>query len=193
MRNTRHSGKRHTDRMFRATSTTTPPNQLMIAVHAMPGNDGCEPIVDYLRIRRDVLSRTNPITNLTLERDRRFVLEGPHGMTAADVVAENRIPPQFVTHVLLLVPGMYGALDDAAMIGDIPSLIRANQPTAFGLGRIDLFDSEARNARTYDELPETARRVVAYFESYFDRAVLFIGTGPQTVIDRSAGYAAPGT
>jgi hypothetical protein len=162
----------------------------MVAVHAMPGNDGCEPILDYLRVHRDTLSRTNPITTWTLEKNRRFVLEGPHGETAADVAAANRIPPQFVTHVLLLVPGMFGALDDAAVIGDLPSLIRANQPTAFGLGRLDLYDVDCRGIRRYDDLPGTARRVVTYLESYYDRAVLFIGTGPQTVIDRSIGYAA---
>ena len=178
--------------MNRATSIVTPPSQLMIAVHVMPGDDGCGPILDYLRVHRDVLSRTNPITNLTLDSNRRFVLEGPYPQSAAEIVAEARIPPQYVTHVLVMVPGMYGQIEPGDALSNVPAIVRENQPTAFAIGRIDLFDPEARNVHRFDDLPEKARRMVSYYESYYDRTVLFIGTSPERVIDRSNGYA-PGT
>lgn len=165
---------------------------VLTVTHAHGHNDGCEPVVRHLaRKYRPVRighAQMMPNPARHIERDSRnrkaetLVAEAAFPMTAGGVCQLAGIPPQSVTHSLLCVDALTVEFDRFGAL--IQQAIAVSGVTGIALGNVGIFDPASFGARTMDELGERAAALVNYAEQYLGRAVVFLATGPETVIDR---------
>lgn len=162
----------------------------MLVTHSHGHNDGALPIVEYLGHKYELLMRNGkPSCNISgriAKHDREtLVLEAPYPRTSAEVAARAGIPPQAVTHVLLLTDAVTFAHDRNGT--RFRQLAEAIGVSGVGLGNVWTFDPASENATSFGELGEETRRLVGFIENYLGLPVLYLATGPgegASVVDR---------
>jgi hypothetical protein len=110
------------------------------------------------------------------------LLEAPFPANSSDIAGRNSIPPQAVTHVLVIV-------DAAAIAADpegkrIDYIMRENGATGVAIGNVWSFDPESAGATSYDGLGEKTQGLISFVEQFLRRPVVFLATSPTTVVDR---------
>lgn len=171
---------------------------VVLVVHAHGHNDGAEAIVEhlgqkYLLMLRDGRIRVgNPYFGVSdriaydqKERNAEtIVLEAAFPTTAAKLCDLAHIPPQSVTHVLLLVDANTFDIDrHGARIGSIAD---ENGATAIGLGNVWAYDPVSFQVDTWKHIGRRTAGLVEFVERYLRLPVPFVATGPYKVIDREA-------
>lgn len=159
-----------------------PANRIISVIHVMPGDDGGQPILDHLanvNEPRMIGGQVQPLpsVDLTDSLGRTFLIEVPYGKTSADIAAELRIPPRFMTTPIVIIPGWNGffELDRMGVLGPV---IAAERPVGFAVGDITTFSPDDSGKKRLEELSTKVRGFLNYIESRYQTPVLYVATGP---------------
>lgn len=182
-------GQKFMDRQRNAVEDHVHPNTVTAVIHAIPGDDGGSGIVRHLSTKNQALALNGstvgkPLSKLVSSSGDRFIVEGPHPLTAAQIVSRAGIPPHMTTHVLLILPGSGGLYELDTTNALIAPIVYANQPTALAIGDISQFSPEDRGTVEFIALTDKTQRLISYLESKYYCPVMFIATGPYTIVDR---------
>lgn len=183
-------GDREANRWNRAVEILPPPNRLTVITHAIPGEDGGEPIVNYLAAKTTMVLRNGSpvgqvISQMIAASGGNFTVEGPYPLSPAQIVAAADIPPHLTTHGLMILPTGAGLYDLDVTNGDLSRMIQRYQPTAFGLGDVSRFSPEDTGVGHFEDFSLKLRRLITYLETFYRRPVMFIATGKYgVVVDR---------
>lgn len=167
---------------------------VLIATHADGHNDGCASIVYHLAqkyrammVGGSLYGKTYSTLDLisfhaTTLTPGTIFLEAGFPATAAGIVGAAHIPPQVVSHVLLLVDAV---TFDADPYGNrIRSIAERNGATAVGLGNIWSFDPPSHGVESFDDLTQKTLSLINFVEQYLRLPVPFLSTSSETVVDR---------
>lgn len=160
---------------------------LCLVTHAHGHNDGGHAIVDHLTAKYPASLRNRTASTIVEYHQRKKVpgtvlLEEPYPLSASGIVDRHSLSPGDVTHVLTIVDANTFESDPDGK--RLLSILKQNGTTGLALGNIWNFDPASLDATTMDALAPKTRGLVSYVEQHLRYSVVFLATGPETVIDR---------
>lgn len=166
---------------------------VVVVPHANGHNDGGQAIVEHLiqkyspaLIEGLLALTTNIAARIAYDAQNRraetLILEAPYPHTSASICALAHIPPQAVTHVLVIADANVFGFDPTGSA--LAQVARENGATAIGLGNVWGFDPTSAYVTTVESLGNKTRGLINYVEQHLRLPVPFIATGAYTVIDR---------